>query len=155
MSTHTAPRQPTASTAVSLRRWLCAWLALLTLAQMLGSTLAGLHGGRHHHRPTMQAAAPALLPVVRWRHGEVVSADAHTLLHAHGEAHDHAATDASVLPIAVDAASEAVAQLTASLAPGGDLRWSAHDNAHHVQAGTTSWAPTTRAIAPPLKPPRG
>ena len=76
-------------------------------------------------------------------------------MHARGEAHDHAATDASVLPLGADAATEAVAQLAASLAPGADVRWSPHDTAHHVQAGAASWAPTTRAIAPPLKPPRG
>jgi len=155
MSARAAHRHPTAPTAVSLRRWLSAWLALLTLTQMFGSTLAGLHGSRHHHRPTMQAAAPPQLPVIRWRHGEVVSADAHAQLHADGEAHDHAASDASVLPLAVDAANEAVGQLAASLAPGNDPRWSVRDRLHHVQAGTPGWVPTTRSLAPPLQPPRG
>jgi len=141
-------------TAVSLRRWLCAWLALLTLAQLIGSTLTSLQGTRHHHRPSVQAATPSLA-VIRWRHGEVVQAGAHAQMHARGEAHDHAATDAGVLPVGADAATEAVAQLAASLAPGAEMHWSPRDSAHHVQAGASRWVPTTRALAPPLKPPRG
>ena len=117
----TTPRRPT---AVSLRRWLCAWLALLILAQMIGSTLVGLHGAWHHHRPSMQSAAPSV-PVVRWQHGEAMRADAHAQMHTSGEAHDHAVTDFSVLPLGADTATEAVAQLGASLAPGADVRWSA------------------------------
>ncbi|HSW21244.1 MAG TPA: hypothetical protein VLJ62_00630, partial [Burkholderiaceae bacterium] len=89
---------------MSLRRWLCAWLALLMLAEMVGSTLAGLQGTWHHHRPSMQAAAPSA-PVVRWRHGEPTRADAHAQMHALGEAHDHAATDFSVLPLGPDTAT--------------------------------------------------
>jgi len=146
---HAAP-----PTAVSLRRWLCAWLALLTALQMVGSTLAGLHSRWHHHRPSMQAAAPSL-PVVRWRHGEAMRADAHAQMHALGEAHDHAASDFSVLPFGPDTATEAVAQWAAAVAPGTDVRWSPHRLARHVQAGSASWAPTTRSIAPPLQPPRG
>jgi hypothetical protein len=147
--THASP-----PTAVSLRRWLCAWLALLTLAQLIGSTLTSLQGARHHHRPSVQAATPSLA-VIRWRHGEVLQADAHAQMHARGEAHDHVVTDPSVLPVGADAATEAVAQLGTSLAPGAEMRWSPHDSAHHVQTGAARWVPTTRALAPPLKPPRG
>jgi hypothetical protein len=146
---HAAP-----STAVSLRRWLCVWLALLTLTQMIGSMLAGLQGSWHHHRPSVQAGAPSV-PVIRWRHSEVVHADAHTQMHASGEAHEHAATDPSVFPLGPDTATEAVAQLASAVAPSADLRWSPHDRARHVQAGAASWAPTTHSIAPPLQPPRG
>jgi hypothetical protein len=60
-----------------------------------------------------------------------------------------------VLPFGVDAASDAVAQLAAALAPGADVPWSPHDAARHVRADTATWAATSRAIAPPLKPPRG
>ena len=154
MSARPAERYPTPPTAVSLRRWLCAWLALLTLTQMIGSTLAGLRGTWHHHRPSMQSGAPSV-PVIRWRHGEAMPADAHAQMHAQGEAHDHAATDVSVLPLGPDSATEAVALWAAAVAPGTDVRWSPHDSAHHVQAGSAGWAPTTRAIAPPLQPPRG
>jgi hypothetical protein len=45
------PHRHAAPTALSLRRWLCAWLALLTALQMIGSTLAGVHGTWHQHRP--------------------------------------------------------------------------------------------------------
>jgi hypothetical protein len=153
-SVHRPRHHAAAPTAVSLRRWLCAWLALLTLMQMIASMSAGLQGSWHHHRPSLQAGAPSV-PVVRWRHSEAVRADVHAQMHASGEAHDHAATDASVLPLGPDTATEAVAQLAAAVVPGADLRWSAHDRGHHVQAGSTGWAPTTRSIAPPLQPPRG
>jgi hypothetical protein len=152
------PRHHTASTAVSLRRWLCAWLALLTALQMIGSTLAGLHGTWHHHRPpSMQSIAPST-PVIRWRHGEpeaLARADIHAQMHVAGEAHEHAVTDASVLPLGGDVASEAVAQLTAALAPGADLSLNPLDAAHHVRAVAATWAATSHTIAPPLKPPRG
>jgi len=143
-----------APTAVSLRRWLCAWLALLSALQMVGSTLAGLQSRWHHHRPSAHAAAPSV-SVVRWQHGETVRADAHAQMHALGEADDHAATDFSVLPLGPDAATEAVAQWAAAVAPGTEVRWSPQPLARHVQASTASWAPTTRSIAPPLQPPRG
>lgn len=149
---HPAP----ASTAVSLRRWLCAWLAVLTVTQMIGSTLAGLHGPWHRHRPSLQAAAPSM-PLIRWRHGEVIRAtqvDSHARMHAQGEAHDHVATDSSVLPFGADAATEAAAQLALTWAPGVEARWRAHDAARHVRASTPAWAPTMRSIAPPLQPPR-
>lgn len=155
MSAARPPRTRTSPpTAVSLRRWLCAWLALLTLAQLIGSTLSSLQGARHHHRPSVQAATPSVA-VIRWRHGEVVQADAHAQMHARGEAHNHTATDSSVSPVGADAATEAIAQLGASLAPGSEMRWIPRNSAHHVQAGAARWAPTTRALAPPLKPPRG
>lgn len=155
MPARPAPRQhATPPTAALLRRWLCAWLALLTALQMIGSTLAGLQGSWHHHRPSMQSAAPSV-PVIRWRHGETVGADVHARMHRQGEAHDHAATDPSVLPLGPDSATEAVAQLAAAVAPGADVQWTLLDRAHHVQAGAAPWAPTTRSIAPPLQPPRG
>jgi hypothetical protein len=144
----------TPPTAVSLGRWLCAWLALLTAMQMIGSTLAGLQGTWHHHRPSMQSGAPSV-PVIRWRHGESMQADAHAQMHASGEAHDHPATDASVLPLGADTATEAVAQLAAALAPGAEVLWSPRDPARHVQVDAAIWAATSRSIAPPLKPPRG
>jgi hypothetical protein len=152
-----AARRPTTPpTAVSLRRWLCGWLVLLTITQTLGSALAGLQGTWHRHRPALQTAAAPSTPLVRWRHAETVrAADAHAQMHASGEAHDHPATDDSVLPLGSDAASDAVAQLAAAVAPGADARWSPYDRAHHAQAGTAGWAPTTRSIAPPLRPPRG
>ena len=144
----------TPSTAVLLRRWLCAWIALLTLTQTIGSTLTGLQGTRHHHRPSMQSAAPSV-PVIRWRHDDAMRADAHAQMHARGDAHDHRITDASVLAFGHDPATEAVVQLAAVLAPGADSHWMPCDAAHHVQAVTASWSPTTRSITPPLQPPRG
>ena len=154
MPTARLQRHPaTPPTAVSLRRWLCAWLALLTVVQMIGSTLAGLQGTWHHHRPSMQAGAQSV-PVVRWRHGEATRADVHAQMHVQGEAHDHAVTDVSVLPLGPDAATEAVALWATTVAPGADVQWSPHDHARHGQAGAANWAPTTRAIAPPLQPPR-
>ena len=143
----------TPPTAVSLRRWLCAWLALLTLTQMISSTLAGLQGTWHRHWPAAQAAAPSIL-VIRWRRGEAMRADVHAQMHTQGEAHDHVATDPSVFPVGTDTATEAIAQLAAAVAPGADVRWGLHDSAHHVQAGTAGWAPSTRSVAPPLQPPR-
>jgi hypothetical protein len=152
------PRHHAAPTALLLRRWLCAWLALLTALQMIGSTLAGLHGTWHHHRPpSMQSIAPST-PMIRWRHGEpaaLAGADAHAQMHALGEGHEHAATDASVLPLGGDVGSEAVAQLAAALAPGANLSWNPHNAARHMRADTATWAATSRSIAPPLKPPRG
>ena len=142
-------------TAVSLRRWLCAWLALLTALQMIGATVAGSHG--HRHRPSLQSAAPSM-PVIRWQHGDALRtarADLHAQLHAANESHDHAATDASVMPLGGDAAAEAVAQLASALAPGADVLWSLHEPARHVRASTAGWAATSRSIAPPLQPPRG
>ena len=157
MSARPMPRHP-APTALLLRRWLCAWLALLTALQMIGSTLAGLHGSWHHHRaPSLQSTAPST-PMIRWRHGEPAAparADAHAQMHATGEAHEHAATDASVLPLGTDAAADAVAQLAVALAPGADPSWNPHDAARHVRTDASPWAATSRAIAPPLKPPRG
>jgi len=141
-------------TAVSLRRWLCSWLALLILTQMIGSTLSGLHGSWHRHRTTTPSSAPSV-PVIHWTHGDATAADAHARLHQRGETHDHAATDASVLPVGVDSAADAVAQLATALAPGSDGPWCTHDCMRHVQAGSARWAPTTRSSAPPLKPPRG
>jgi len=154
MSSARTQRNPITPTAVLLRRWLCVWLALLTVTQMIGSTLAGLQGSWHHHRPSLQSSAQPL-SLVRWRHGEVVRADAHAQMHAQGEAHDHAATDVSVLPYGTDTATDAVAHLAAALAPSSHARWSPRDGAHPVQAGTAGWAPTTRSITPPLRPPRG
>jgi hypothetical protein len=143
----------TPSTAASLRRWLCAWLALLSVTQMLGSTLSGLHGHWHRPAPSMHSAAPST-PVIRWRHGEVGRADTHARMHELGQAHEHAATDVSVVPLAPDTATEAVAQLGAALAPGADVQWRLPDGARHVLLDTAPWAAKTRAIAPPLKPPR-
>src|SRR5262245_33506668 len=148
--------RPMPPTAQLLRRWLCAWLALLTLTQMLGSTLAGLHGTWHRHRPALQSQAAPSTPLVHWRHGGVKPAvDAHVQLHARGEVHEHAATDASVLPIGVDTAGDAVAQLAAMLAPGVDASWTRRSDAEHVHAGSAAWAATSRSIAPLLRPPRG
>ena len=156
MSTRPQRRKAPASTAVSLRRWLCVWLALLTVTQLIGSTLAAAQGAWHRHRPLLQATA-ASTPLIRWRHGEAVRVarlDAHAQMHARGEAHDHAATDASVLPFGADAASEASAQWALAWAPGVEARWCTHDAARHVRASTPAWAPTMRSIAPPLQPPR-
>jgi len=151
-------RHRPAPTAVSLRRWLCAWLALLTALQMIGSTLAGVHGTWHHHRaPSLQSIAPST-PMIRWQHGEpaaLAPADVHAQMHAAGEAHEHAATDSSVLPFGADVATDAVAQLAAALAPGADMPWNPYDAARHVRADTATWAATSRSIAPPLMPPRG
>jgi len=147
-----------ASTALLLRRWACAWLALLMLAQMVASTWTGLHGTWHRHRPAVQTTAAPSTPLVRWRHGgaaAVVDADAHARLHQRGEAHDHAATDGSVMPLALDVASDAVAQLAAALAPGVEVAWRLRSLARHVHASSTAWVATSRSIAPPLKPPRG
>jgi hypothetical protein len=152
MSSHRSRRAATPPTAVSLRRWLCAWLALLTAVQMIGSSL-GLQGIWHRHRPTVHASAP-LLPVMRWRHDQGTRFDAHAQMHIDGDAHEHAATDPTVLPLGLDSATEAVAQWAGTVAPGADVRWSPHDGARHVQAGAASWAPTTHSLAPPLKPPR-
>ena len=121
----------TPSTTVLLRRWLCAWIALLTLTQTIGSTSTGLQGAWHHHRPSMQPAAPSV-PMIRWRHDEATRADAHAQMHARGEAHDHGVTDASVLPFGHDPATEAVAQLAAVLAPGAGSHSMPRDAARHV-----------------------
>jgi hypothetical protein len=142
-------------TAVSLRRWLCTWLALLTALQMIGSPLAGLHGPWHRHRPPLQSAA-ASVPLIQWQHGGAMppaGAGLHAQLHALGQPHDHAATDASVLPPGNDTAADAVAQL--ALAPGASVLWGPHEAARHVRASAPAWAPTSRSVAPPLQPPRG
>ena len=146
-----SPRCTTPPTAVSLRRWLCTWLALLIVAQTAGAALAGRH--RHHHAPSLRTSAPAT-PVVHWRHGDATR-DEHAQWHATGQLHEHALTDPSVLPLSADTASEAVAQLAATLAPGAEATGLIHDGARHVQADAAAWAPTSRAIAPLLKPPRG
>jgi len=137
-------------TVVSLRRWLCAWLALLIATQTIGSTLAGLRGTWHGHRPSMLASAPST-PLIRWRHA---TPDVHARWHASGQPHDHALTDPSVLPLGADTGTEAVAQLAAALAPGAEASRPLRDAARHVQAGAAPWAATSRAIAPPRKPPR-
>jgi|EndMetStandDraft_4_1072995.scaffolds.fasta_scaffold580988_2 hypothetical protein len=152
------PRRSAVSTKRALRRWACSWLALLTLVQMLAATLAGVHGIGHRHRTSAQAAGTPSTPLIRWRHGEPVhalAADAHAQLHAHGDPHDHAATDASVLPLSGDLASDAVAHLAAALAPGHDAAWLAEARARHVRAAAAAWAPTPGALAPPWRPPRG
>jgi len=145
-------------TTLLLRRWLCAWLALLMLTQMLAASSAGVHGAWHRHQPMLQSAAPApTTTVVRWRHGDtpaVLAAEVHASWHERGQAHDHAATDASVLPLGVDGASDAVAQLAAALAPNGDAEWALHDQTRHPHAQGATWAATTRSIVPILQPPR-
>lgn len=153
MSARPTERCPTAPTAVSLRRWLCAWLALLLLTQTAASTLASLHGSWHRHHPAVLSSATG--PVTHWRHGEPGRWDAHAQLHARGEVHHHDATDASVVPLTGDAAIDAVAQLAATLAPSADAAWRPREHARHAQAGVAPWAPTQRSIAPPLQPPRG
>ena len=148
-----------AATALLLRRWLCAWLALLALVQMFASTLAGLPGAWHRHRPVAQSAHALTTVVVPGRHGEAAPAsthaDVHALLHARGERHDHAALDSSVLPIGVDAASDAIAQIAAALAPPAEAMWQLPHDARDEHARVAHWVPTHRSIAPPLKPPRG
>ena len=157
MPTRPTPHRHAAPTALSLRRWLCAWLALLTALQMIGSALAGVPVTWLHHRaPSLHSIAPST-PMIRWQQGEPAAparTDVHAQMHAAGEAHKHAATDSSVLPLGVDVATDAVAQLAAALAPGADMPWGPHDAARHVRADTAAWAATSRAIAPPLKPPR-
>jgi len=142
--------------AVPLRRWACAWLAVLTLAQMLSSTMASAHGAWHRHRPAAQASAAPSTAVI-WRHDhelEAMSADAHARLHARGERHIHAVIDASVVPVNLDAANDAIALLATVLAPGGGGMSPLRSGARHERASITPWAATSRSIAPPLKPPR-
>jgi hypothetical protein len=150
---HTTRHAAITSTALLLRCWLCAWLALLMATQLYASALAGLHGARHQHRPAMLASEPST-PVIRWLHGNASRTEAHAQLHATGQAHDHSLADASVLPLGSDSATEAVAQLAITWAPAAERPFVVPDGARHVQLGTPPWAATTRSIAPPLKPPR-
>ena len=150
------PCRTPVATVVALRCLACAWLALLMGMQMLASTLAGVHGIGHRHRAGMQALAASSTSLIRWRHdaARATSGDAHALMHARGDAHDHAATDASVLPLGLDAASDAVAQLAATLAPGHDAAWRGFALVRHVQSAACAWTPTRHAAAPPWRPPR-
>ena len=145
-------RHAPSPTAVSLRRWLCAWLALLLVTQTIGATGVGLRGTWHWHWPSRQASAPPT-PAIRWQHGDAAR-DAHAQWHASGQAHDHALTDSSVVPLGPDTTSEAVAVLAVTLAPAAEMRWALPESARHVQTEVTPWAATSRTIAPPLKPPR-
>src|SRR5688572_31094004 len=114
------PGRRPAPTAVSMRRWVCAWLALLTALQVAASLLAGLHGSLHRHRPGLQTSAPSTL-ALRWDHArrDAMSAPQalHHALHQRGELHSHDLADASVVPIAADIAHDALAQLGSVVAP--------------------------------------
>jgi hypothetical protein len=146
-------------TAASLRRWLCAWLALLSVVQLAGSAWAGVRG-LHRHVPTWQAAAapqPALL--VRWEHrrepGAQDAGATHRLLHDSGQVHQHGNDDLSALTLGSDLGTEALAQVALAHAPGrdGSTGWLA-TRACHVWAATDPWAASSRSVAPLLKPPR-
>lgn len=145
-------RRPT-PTAVSMRRWLCAWLALLTTLQLAASVLAGLQGSLHRHRPALQAAATSTL-VVRWNHAKRADAE-HRAMHERGELHPHDLHDPSVVPIAGDLASDALAQLAgASALAQQDANGCLLAAARHELPQAASWAATRRTLAPPLRPPR-
>jgi hypothetical protein len=145
------------STAVSLRRWMCAWLALLLAVQMIGASLAGLHGALHRHRGASGAGmAQVETRTVRLRHDDApqVTRPQHQRWHAEGRAHQHPMTDASVMPLDDEAACEAIGSLAALLAPLAVGAPRLLDAIAHVRAATPAWAASTRAIAPPRRPPR-
>jgi hypothetical protein len=153
----TPARLPT-PTAVSMRRWLCAWLALLTALQVAASLLAGLHGSLHRHRPGLQTSAPSML-ALRWDHArrDTTSAlrELHHVLHQRGELHVHDLADASVVPIAADIAHDALAQLGSTFAPARYDAAQLHTIARHAPPQAAAWSATSRPSAPLLKPPRG
>jgi hypothetical protein len=157
--THTMQRTPrSTATAASLRRWLCAWLALLTALQVFGSAMAGVHGPLHRHRPAADSAArAAALPALRWQHDrESTPASQHQQLHARGEAHPHDLSDSSVVPVGAEPAIDAMAQLALAYAPAqhASALWT-HSTTRHVWAAALTWAASSRSIAPLRKPPRG
>ncbi|HET9205475.1 MAG TPA: hypothetical protein VFO28_04500, partial [Burkholderiaceae bacterium] len=139
-----ARRTPTA--AESLMRWLAAWLALAVCAQAFAVGAAALHGFGHRHGGLAIDAKPMVL----WRHAgdRAPTRDAHVAAHATGEAHEHAAGDASVL--GADAHAAALAALVSAPAPrvSGALSVATHD-LRHVWSATDPWSPTARAVAPP------
>jgi hypothetical protein len=149
-------RRPT-PTAVSMRRWLCAWLALLTALQVAASLLAGLHGSLHRHRPGLQTSAPSTL-ALRWDHARRDATSAplalHQALHQRGELHAHDLADASVVPIAAEVAHDALAQLGSTLAPSRHDAAHLHATTRHAPPHAAAWSATSRTIAPLLKPPR-
>lgn len=138
-----------------MRRWLCTWLALLIVLQVAASALAGLRGSLHRHRPDAVAGASTAL-ALRWQHQDPGAQAAHRALHARGEWHAHDLHDTSVMPLTADIAADALAQLGLAFAPaqagGGPALWPA--TARHSRPHAPAWWAATRAIAPPLQPPR-
>jgi hypothetical protein len=137
-----------------MRRWLCAWLALLTALQVVASLLAGLQGSLHRHRPGLQTSAPSTL-ALRWDHARAEAMAAHQALHQRGELHTHDFADASVVPIAAEVANDALAQLGSAFAPAGHDGAQLHATAGYAPPHAAAWSATSRPIAPLLKPPRG
>jgi hypothetical protein len=138
-----------------MRRWLCAWLALLTALQIAASVLAGLHGSLHRHRPHLQAGAPAS-SALRWDHARPDPLAPHHAMHQRGEVHAHELHDASVVPLAADAAHDALAQLATAFAPARHGAAPAPAQAaRDVQPQARAWAATSRTVAPLLRPPQG
>ena len=150
-------RRPT-PTAVSMRRWLCAWLALLVALQLAASVLSGLHGSLHRHRPgLLTAVASASTLALRWDHARRDALAAHHALHERGEWHAHDLHDTSVVSVGADLAGDALAHLAGVFAPaqrhGAPVRL--HAAARHALPHAPAWSATSRTIAPLLKPPRG
>lgn len=137
-----------------MRRWLCAWLTLLTALQVAASLLAGVHGTLHRHRPGLQTSAPSTL-ALRWDHARPDATTAHQALHQRGELHAHDLADASVVPIAAEVAHDALAQLGSAFAPARHDAAQLHATARHAPPHAAAWSATSRPIAPLLKPPRG
>ena len=134
----------------SLMRWLAAWLAIALCAHALSAGTTPLRGLTHRHAIDNEAK-----PVLFWRHAaeRAHARDAHALAHTAGEAHEHALDDASVL--GTDAHAAALAAFVSAPAPRahGALSVVPRD-LRHAWVGTAPWSPTTRAVAPPLQPPR-
>jgi len=140
-----------------MRRWLCTWLALLVVLQVAASALAGLHGSLHRHR-SGAAASTAIAPMagLRWEHAKPDAQRVHRALHASGEWHAHDLHDTSVVSLAAEVAADALAQLAAAFAPAqrGAEQELGSGGARHALPSTASWWAGSRAVAPPLKPPR-
>jgi hypothetical protein len=140
----------------SLLRWLAGWLAIAVCVQALsaGASAVGLP---HLHAPQPPGAAKAM---VLWRHASDTARpaafDAHVYAHESGEAHEHPADDASVLPLGNGSATAEAAALSAFIAAPAPRAGLALLPAglQHVWTGGAPWAPVTRTIAPPRRPPR-
>jgi hypothetical protein len=152
----TRPQHRATPTAVSMRRWLCAWLTLLIVLQVAASALAGLRGSLHRHRADAVAGTSSATPLVRWEHKQPEAQVAHRALHARGEWHAHELYDTSVMPLTADIAADALAQLALAFAPAhaGVGPALGPDTARHARPHAAPWWAATRAIAPPLQPPR-
>ena len=151
------PRTRVAPTPIeSLLRWLAGWVAIAVCVQALSAGAAAV-GLSHRHAPQAQGVAKAM---VLWRHAsdtaQPLAFDAHAYAHERGEAHEHPVDDASVLPLGNDSAMAETAALAAFIAAPAPRAGLAMLPAglQHVRTSGAPWAPVTRTIAPPRRPPR-